>query len=556
LNAEFEKSNSEGEEGLTLFQRQLVQEAQAAVAELEEIKSSRTWRLIRRLWGFPPYLKLRGWIVGLRKRPERSQTVDHRRVVLRALGQRSPTSHGSEVWALKLTSSSGAPISYDQVQLSDGFERRPAPDSPMGEVLFAHHTGNFEIDPPAEGLEITLLTHPWSGQVEIGFEGRRMTLDLFSETAGELRVALPAGTVVATSSSEPILQRFTHVASDAQVHLLPQDQQWIEAVRAAAPPAVAVLHPDWLGIRSASLQHFDHVLWVEDDVEINKAFKLAHMLGAAGCQRVVFSGFAVSHRHIVSALKKVAPQVNAFVLWHGNFLQTREDYNWMAYQEALRLAQRGEVYKLGFVKQGLAEDHARQLGLHTGFVMNFMEQIPERPSDPMPGGPHLGLWSIWSDNWRKPPYAALVAAARIPGAVVHGSHASERVQSFCKLMGVEAEFLGEPLPQERMPETLSGMHLNLYITLSECAPMMPLESLAVGVPCLTGPTSHLFEDDDYLRSRLVVPYPDQTDVIAEAIQRALAERSQIVESYRDYARDYNQRAKRSMRDFLEIGGDD
>lgn len=103
---------------------------------------------------------------------------------------------------------------------------------------------------------------------------------------------------------------------------------------------------------------------------------------------------------------------------------------------------------------------------------------------------------------------------------------------------------------------LSRMHLNLYVTLSECSPMLPLESLAVGVPCLFGPNSHLFEDHAYLHSRLVVPYPDRSDVIAHMIKQALAEREQIIAEYIVYAPKYNRYCRQLLSDLFHRGAED
>jgi len=88
--------------------------------------------------------------------------------------------------------------------------------------------------------------------------------------------------------------------------------------------------------------------------------------------------------------------------------------------------------------------------------------------------------------------------------------------------------------------------------LSECAPMLPLESLSVGTPCLFGPNSHFFEDHDFLRQMLIVPQPDSAFIIAKYIQQALEKRDEIIQAYIDYAPAYNQRAEKSVREFLEI----
>ena len=108
-----------------------------------------------------------------------------------------------------------------------------------------------------------------------------------------------------------------------------------------------------------------------------------------------------------------------------------------------------------------------------------------------------------------------------------------------------------PLDRTQMIEQLKATHLTLYVTFAECAPMLPLESLAAGVPCLVGPVSHLFEDDGYLRSRLIVPAPDRADVIAQYAQQALAERDQLIAAYAAYAPHYNECARASVRHFLE-----
>jgi hypothetical protein len=110
-----------------------------------------------------------------------------------------------------------------------------------------------------------------------------------------------------------------------------------------------------------------------------------------------------------------------------------------------------------------------------------------------------------------------------------------------------------PLPQREMLEAMRSTHVSLYTTFSECCPMLPLESLHQGVPCLTGPSSHLFEDDAWLFSRLVVPFPDRAEVIAKYMRRAVDERHEIMERYRAYVLGYNARAQESVRQLVEEG---
>jgi len=79
-----------------------------------------------------------------------------------------------------------------------------------------------------------------------------------------------------------------------------------------------------------------------------------------------------------------------------------------------------------------------------------------------------------------------------------------------------------------------------------------LESLSVGVPCLMGPSNYYFDDYDYLRERLIVPQPDDAGLIADYMQRALEERSDIIAAYKKFAPDYNLLAMKSLADFVEL----
>lgn len=330
----------------------------------------------------------------------------------------------------------------------------------------------------------------------------------------------------------------------------PDEENWINAL-ASRPRPVSVGHPDWIGIRSAAAQLFDTNLYAKDNLDEAEGKRLAHLLIDGQCQAAVIQGFPRTYIHLVRALRKDAPNIPVFIIWHGSFVQARLDYDWEVFEQVAELCRDGYVRKWGFVKKGMAEIMAAA-GYRTGFVMNRVKAIPQGPSVVLDSGPHIGVWGLWQDNWLKPPFAMLAAARLIQNATVHSSVISERVRSFTSLLGVTIQGTGQPIAPNDMPLALSQMHLNLYVSLSECAPMVPLESLSAGAPCLFGPNSHYFEDHDYLRSQLIVPHPDNAHMIAEYANRALAERAAIIRAYMTYAPEYNRKAEETLRSFLEI----
>lgn len=334
---------------------------------------------------------------------------------------------------------------------------------------------------------------------------------------------------------------------------MPEDADWIARVQRSPVKLVSVSHPKWLGIKSSAHELFDHCYYIDDPVDAGSAIYYSRMLLAAGVGKLVLNGFPLSYKYLVDGLRKSAPKIEIYAIWHGSFLQSGEEVAWKGFQILLAYVRSNTIRKIGFVKQGMAEVMARN-DVRTGFVMNRVRTVPTGPSpvERDGGNSKLGLWNIGGHSWRKLPFAMIAAASSARQCTLYLSGADQRIRAFAALLGANSVVSSEVTPQVLMPRMLAGMHLNLYVTLSECAPMLPLESLAVGVPCLLGPNSHYFRDNEYLHSRLVVPYPDSASVIASHIERALDERDEIVRSYIAYAPTYNERAKQSLMDFLEM----
>lgn len=326
---------------------------------------------------------------------------------------------------------------------------------------------------------------------------------------------------------------------------------WLTQVRAAKPDAVALVVPKWLGVANATAQLFPCVLPIAPVLTRRGAARLAALLHATGVPRVVFGSFTTGMRPLVEALAQTQPRLELLALYHSNLMYQTQRSNWTSLRLLMDLARSGKIQRIGFVKAGMAELF-RRMSIPACFVANAVERIPTGAAPLRPGGPHFGIWAVNSAVWRKLPFAMLGAAREIPGARVYMSGGNQRVVEFTQTLGITADIRNRPVPPAEMPEQMRAMHLNLYVTLSECAPMVPLESLSVGVPCLFGPNSHLLEDEPYLHDRLVVPYPDRHDVIARYIRRALAERDEIIEAYRAYLPGYLERSRQSLTEFLGI----
>ena len=310
---------------------------------------------------------------------------------------------------------------------------------------------------------------------------------------------------------------------------------------------VAVSVGEYMGVSTSTRSLFSRTIAPSADLDARALGDLVAALAADHSAHVVLSGWSLSRLEMADRLASAGARVDA--LWHGNYLQTREDYNWDMFQAVIGRARRGVITKVGVVKAGM-DTWLESLDVPSGFLLNYVPEVPSGPSEPEVGGPHLGMW-LTSEGYRKLPYAMIAAAGMVDSAVLAGTGVSERALEMARFVGLDTtRLLRTTLPHDDVMMAIPRTHLSLYVTQSECGPMLPLESLARGVPCLIGPNSHLFADDDYLSAMLIVPYPDHAEVIAWHITEVLANREEIIEAYRRYAPGYIDRARQSVDQFV------
>lgn len=329
------------------------------------------------------------------------------------------------------------------------------------------------------------------------------------------------------------------------------EEEWIKTIQ-AEKPVISVEHPHWKGIKSSSNQLFEHHYNMMDNLTNQEIEHHAKVLMESGCKAIVLQGFPNSFEYLINHLNRVAPNLPIYLLYHGNFLHSSEEYSWQAFKSIVELARAKKIKKVGFVKKGMAETMANQ-GFRTGFIKNFYNVIPKSESSPLAEDNKIGI-GVWSNGyaWMKPPFCMIAAASMLKNSRIYGSGFNQRAVDLCLLLDVDYDISFSPLPHKELLVKMGQMHVNLYVTLSECAPMLPLESLAMGVPCISGPNHHYFEDDEYLRNRLIVECPDKEWLIFKKLETALNERTKIINAYIEYAKRYNEEAKDSVKKFLEI----
>ena len=316
---------------------------------------------------------------------------------------------------------------------------------------------------------------------------------------------------------------------------------------------LAICHPEWIGVKNATKYTFkDNVLEVREQYNKKESKLIAQTIINAGKKLVIFNAFAKGWENIASALKEIEPNIKVKLLIHGSNALLSEEYDWNVYNVMLDLYAKGVVDEIGFVKKSLYEFYKAK-GYKTSFLMNDVvienkEQYIGTKEDCE--YTKIGLYAS-GDRWVKNTYNQLSAISLVKNARLDCIPLNYKIATIAKRYDINLTGEKENVPKEEMYKRLANNDINVYVTFTECAPLIPLESLELGTVCVTGDNHHYFAGTE-LEKYLVVSKEDDIMEIYNKINYALENKEKILELYKDWKINYTKQAKASIDNFLKI----
>jgi len=306
---------------------------------------------------------------------------------------------------------------------------------------------------------------------------------------------------------------------------------------------VALYVPRWKGVASSTLNLFPQHLPIPltheghpDLVTEADSERYARMLLGIGAKHFVVSGGDTFFIDIIRRVQDADPSVRFDLLWHSNYLQMGETHDWRLWEAWLYAHREGWVRRIGVVKSGY-DAFLRAHDIDAVFIPNIVDVDPDAIT-PSTNDRSAGIWLSGSTEYRKLPYASLFALSQTPQFSLKASGMTYLGSRLISDLDLRVEKIwSRPIPRAQLHKEMADTAVTLYVTISECSPMLPLESLGLGVPCLVGPSSHLFRRDAFLSRHLIVEDPLNAELIASKLTAAHENKAEIIDKYRAYARE-------------------
>ena len=320
---------------------------------------------------------------------------------------------------------------------------------------------------------------------------------------------------------------------------------------------IIIHNPRWLGVTSATKELFKNLLPLEEVFLDKNVNLISDMILKSKVKQVIFSAFDYGWDKIAIRLKKLNPEIKIKSFWHGSHSQVIEKINWETNVMIINLHKQGIIDVMGTCKESLVNFYKSQ-GYKTAFLNNTVvlnDEMKKRIENKKKNIQNtdklkLGLYSAGTD-WRKNTYNQVMAASLFKNATLEVIPLRYELQKIAYKNDLNIIGSDSHLKREDLLLEMAKNDITLYVTFSECAPMLPIESLEVGTICITGNNHHYF-DNTKLYDYLVVEREDDVMAIYEKINYALEHKDEIFKLCKEWKKSNDERTKKSVEEFLNM----
>jgi glycosyltransferase involved in cell wall biosynthesis len=270
-------------------------------------------------------------------------------------------------------------------------------------------------------------------------------------------------------------------------------------------------------------------------------------------QNLIISGGSKVQIQLVEKLNKLATatsKINIYFLWHGSPAQWVNNHHCENFYKILNLYKENKFKAIITLKKDLEKVLIAQ-GVQSYLLQNF---VPPKPHDITPSEKRdefrIGIWSAYS-IWVKNLHPQFMAVKILDNNISCYTNYNFNSYDSWILENIDHKLFPAKLPHSELMKHMTNTDLTLYVTNTECSPMIALESLSLGVPCLVGPTSALFDTDQYLKDMLTVTRVDCAFAISQAIEKVRNNYNDIISRIPSFVEKYNQEAAYLKESFIK-----
>lgn len=316
--------------------------------------------------------------------------------------------------------------------------------------------------------------------------------------------------------------------------------------------SVTFYNPETIGVMNSTKIMFSNLVALPELLNIKQINSLAVKIVQKNFKQIFFAGFTYGWNELIQQVKFLNNDIIIKVIWHGSHSMLVERDEEYFLNNLLQLHDKEKIDAIAFAKESMAEFYKLK-GYNAFFLPNIInlnkeEFIIRNNIEDNIEKIKIGLYAA-GDRWEKNTFNQLSAASMVKNHILDVLPKTSLVEEFIRINNIRTtDFREIYVSRNELLNRMSNNDINLYVTFTECSPLIPLESLELGVPCITGNNHHYFKGTK-LSDYLVVKSEDNIDEIKEKIDNAILNKAEIIKLYKEWKNGYSVQVKRLIQEF-------
>ena len=312
---------------------------------------------------------------------------------------------------------------------------------------------------------------------------------------------------------------------------------------------IVFYNPTWLGVANSTKGLFKYIVPLEHVYEKTDIRNLAKTISDNNIKSVIFSQVCDGWIDIIKEIKKNDKEIKIKVIWHGNCYEYFSDFTWNLNKEVMDLYKEKLIDSFAFVRSIMYEFY-KKVGfkcfyLQNNVHLNNIEKIEKNKIETR----KIGIYNADSRELKNI-YTSLSAIKLVPNATADVVPINEGAKKFTEILGLETSYVEDYIPTEELLKRIQQNEVNIYPTFTENAPMFPLESFEMGVPCLLGNNNDYFVGTK-LGEFVILNKEDDPKYIKEKIINCVKHKDEIMELYKEWKKDFDAKCENWVKEFVE-----
>ena len=313
---------------------------------------------------------------------------------------------------------------------------------------------------------------------------------------------------------------------------------------------IVFYNPTWLGVANSTKGLFKNIVPLEHVYGKKDIEKLSNSIIENNIKSVIFSQICDGWTSIIEKIKEKNKDVIIKVIWHGNCYEFFSDFTWNLNKEVMELYKEEKIDSFGFVRSIMYEFY-KKVGFKCFYLQNnvHLDNI-ERVKKEKTNKRKIGIYNADSRELKNI-YTSLSSIKLVPNAVADVVPINEGAKKFTEILNLETTSVNDYIPTEELLKRIQQNEVNLYPTFTENAPMFPLESFEMGVPCLLGNNNDYFSGTK-LGEYVILTKEDDPEYLKEKIIECIENRDEILRLYKEWKKDFDKKCEKLVNEFIKV----